>query len=228
MLTKTDEKRQAIELRKSGLSYNEIKQKVNVSKSTLSLWLRSVGMAKRHARRLSEKQRMSQKKASYLWHQKRVEKVQRIKQQAAAEVHKLSDKEKWLIGICLYWAEGSKEKNKSTPVQFTNSDPHMVFLFREWIIKFLKQNPADIIYSLYIHERTGNLDCALGFWADFLGIEPHNIKIVFKKHNPSPKRKNIGVQYRGLIRMTLRNSTDMNRQISGWIDGIIVNAFIGE
>lgn len=228
MIAKNDERNKAVELRKTGLSYNEIRQRVPVSKSTLSLWLRSVGLAKRHIRRLSERQRMSQKKGAYLCHQRRVEKVQRIKQQAAAEVHKLNDKEKWLIGICLYWAEGSKEKNKSTPVQFSNSDPHMILLFREWAIKFLKRNPADIIYSLYIHEKTAHMDSAIGYWADFLGIEPHTIKVVLKKHNPSPKRKNIGVQYRGLIRITLRNSTDMNRQISGWIDGIIVNAGIGE
>lgn len=228
-MAKAVEKKQAIELRKSGLSYNEIREKVVVSKSTLSLWLRSVGLAKRQIRRLTEKQRRTQKIAVAKWHELRVEKTLRIKQAAQAEITALSEGERWLIGIALYWAEGAKEHDRSSRVQFSNSDPHMVILFKQWVLDFLKVKPEDITYTLYIHERSRNILDAVGFWSDFLKIEPHELSIVFKKHNPSPKRKNIGVNYRGLVRLTVRKSTDLNRKISGWIDGIIVNSrLIGE
>ena len=97
----------------------------------------------------------------------------------------------------------------------------MIVLFKKWAIDFLKIKPDDIVYTLYIHEKSKNINDAVGFWSDFLEIEPHELSIVFKKHNPSPKRKNIGVKYRGLVRLTIRKSTDLNRRISGWIDGIV-------
>ncbi len=228
-MIKPFEKKKAIELRRQGLSYNEIRERVVVSKSTLSLWLRSVGLAKRQIRRLTERKRQTQKMAVAKWHALRVEKTFRIKQDAQAEIISLSEKERWLIGIALYWAEGSKEHDRSSQVQFSNSDPHMVFLFQQWVLDFLKVRSEDITYTLYIHERSKNISDAVGFWSDFLKIEPHELSIVFKKHNPSPKRKNVGVHYRGLVRLSIRKSTDLNRKISGWIDGVIVHSrLIGE
>jgi transposase len=55
MAVKFKEKETAIELRKQGYSYSEILKRVPVAKSTLSLWLRSVGLAERQKQRLSEK-----------------------------------------------------------------------------------------------------------------------------------------------------------------------------
>ena len=162
-----------------------------------------------------------QKLAVEKWHTMKVEKTLRIKQEAQSEIRYLSKRERWFIGIALYWAEGSKEHEHSARVQFSNSDPHMIVLFKKWAIDFLKIKQDDIVYTLYIHEKSKNINDAVGFWSDFLEIEPHELSIVFKKHNPSPKRKNIGVKYRGLVRLTIRKSTDLNRRISGWIDGIV-------
>ena len=229
MIRKEHERKRALELRKSGLSYNEILERVSVAKSTLSLWLRSVGLAKRHQRRISEKQRQAQQRGVRLVHERRLEKMQRIMKEASTEVRSLSKRERWLIGIALYWAEGTKEKEQGTLVQFSNSDPHMVLLFQQWLMEYLKIPSEDIVHTLYIHERSPNLHRALEFWSDFLSKEPYDFKVVFKRHNPSPKRKNIGVKYRGLVRLTVRRSVDMNRRIAGWIDGIIGNAgIVGE
>lgn len=221
MISKEEEKVQAIELRKSGMSYNEIRERVPVSKSSLSLWLRSVGLAKRHQRRLTEKQRTSQQKGVRLVHERRLEKTRLIKEKASLEIISLSLRERWLIGIALHWAEGSKEKDRAVPVRFTNSDPAMIIFFREWVLDFLHIDPGDITYTLAIHEKSPQRFSAMKFWSTLLNIEPGEFKITLKKHNPSPKRKNIGKNYRGLIRLSVKRSTDMNRKIAGWIDGII-------
>jgi orotate phosphoribosyltransferase-like protein len=44
----------AIELRKSGLSYSQIKTKLNVSKSSLSLWLRDMPLSDKRLRQLRD------------------------------------------------------------------------------------------------------------------------------------------------------------------------------
>jgi transposase len=52
---KLKEKKQAIMLRKKGLSYKEIKKKVNVSKSTLNKWCRDVILSVEQFERLRKK-----------------------------------------------------------------------------------------------------------------------------------------------------------------------------
>lgn len=49
-------KSRAIQLRKRGLSYNEIKRNINVSKSTLSYWLKLIPLKPEHQKRLYTKQ----------------------------------------------------------------------------------------------------------------------------------------------------------------------------
>ncbi|MDD3728951.1 MAG: hypothetical protein PHH50_01355 [Candidatus Pacebacteria bacterium] len=55
MTQKIKEKEKAIKLRKKGLSYNDILKEIPVAKSTLSLWLRDVGLSKRQRQKLTEK-----------------------------------------------------------------------------------------------------------------------------------------------------------------------------
>ena len=51
----------ALNLRKQGFSYSEILERIPVAKSTLSLWLREVGLSKR------QKQHLTQKKLDAAW-----------------------------------------------------------------------------------------------------------------------------------------------------------------
>jgi orotate phosphoribosyltransferase-like protein len=46
---------EAIKLRKAGLSYGEIRKKLNVAKSTLSLWLKSIPLTPEQKARLYTK-----------------------------------------------------------------------------------------------------------------------------------------------------------------------------
>lgn len=220
-MTKIALQQKAVALRKLGYSYNEIREKVIVSKSSLSLWLRSVGLTKRQVQRLTDKKRTAQKKAIQAVRTYRIEKTKIIKERALAEIPNLSEREKWFIGIALYWAEGSKERERSSQVKFSNIDPGMVLFFREWMFDFLKANPGDLTYRLYIHEKSAERLKAIKFWTKLLNIDPYELKISLKRHNPSPKRKNIGIHYVGVMQLVLHRSADINRKISGWINGII-------
>src|SRR5207247_3622548 len=54
IMAKPVERERAIELRRHGLSYREIRAQVPVAKSTLSLWLRQVGLANAQRQRLAD------------------------------------------------------------------------------------------------------------------------------------------------------------------------------
>ncbi len=220
MVIKIEEKAKAISLRKQGLSYNEILREVSVAKSTLSVWLKNVGLAKAQKQRLTEKRRIAQQKAQQACRHIRVIRETAIIKAARLEVGKINKREFWLIGAALYWAEGTKQKptHVSQKVSFNNSDPKMILIFDKWVKEFCDRDQNGIIYSIYIH-TTGNVERAKNFWGELLNTPIE--KVYFKKGNPKTTRKNTQDNYYGLLRIEVRNSTDLNRKIKGWNLGIV-------
>ena len=143
---------------------------------------------------------------------------------ARNEIKSLSKRELWFIGISLYWAEGSKEKEYKTGsrASFSNSDPKMLALFIKWLKECVKVKDEDISADLYIHEsHKSEVDKILKEWGRILKLPLSFFKhTYFKKNKLNTKRKNTGVLYIGLLRVNIRASSSLNRQIKGWIQGI--------
>jgi len=225
MIKKIKEKQKAITLRKKGLSYNEILKRVPVAKSTLSLWLRDIRLAKRQKQRFTKKRRMAQIKAQQTCRNNRIKVTEEIKLLARKEIDKISERELWLIGVALYWAEGTKQKetNVSQAVRFGNSDANMVKIFLKWLMEICLIQKKDIHVRLYIH-RIGNEKRALDYWSKVTKIPVKEFqKTVFKKHNIKTNRKVDNSQYFGLLDVGVKKSTNLNRKIAGWIEGISQN-----
>ena len=217
-------KEKAINLRKQGFSYSEILEQIPVAKSTLSSWLTSVNLSKKQEQRLTEKKLASIKIGARRMHELRMERWNKLKNDGEKEIKKLTRNEKWLIGISLYWAEGSKEKEvgSATGIKFSNSDPAMILLFKNWLKDFLKITDDKIKYELYIHEKA-DWKKASQFWSSKLKTPQKDIRVYFKPHNSNPKRKNIDENYKGLIRINVLGSIPLARKISGWTEGIVKN-----
>ncbi|KKR20132.1 MAG: hypothetical protein UT50_C0021G0010 [Candidatus Moranbacteria bacterium GW2011_GWA2_39_41] len=222
MLKKETEKQLAIQLRQQGLTYAEIMSKVNIAKSTLSVWLKDVGIAKPQTQKLTLRRKLAQIKASETCRNIRIEKEKDIIELAKQEIGNISKKELKLIGAILYWAEGSKQKkhNVSQRVSFGNYDPKMVLLFDRWLREICCLDTKDLVYCIYIH-KTADKEKARLFWEKLLKVRIE--KIYFKTHNPKTNRKNVDDDYNGLLRIDVSRSTDLNRKINGWIQGIIEN-----
>ncbi len=224
-MTKINEKEKAIKLRKSGLSYSEVLKEIPVAKSTLSLWLKEVGLNK------GQKQRLTQKKLDAAYRGAMTRKNQRlvvtkeIIEKASKEIGKISKRELWLLGIMLYWAEGSKQKKNfvSQGVTLGNSDPNIIKIFLKWLYEILNLTSNDINIALYIH-KTGDEERAKRYWSRITNIPSFKFqKTIFKKHNIKTNRKFDNNTYYGLLRITVKGSTKINRKISGWIKGICEN-----
>lgn len=224
MHKKTLNKKQAIKLRKSGLSYNEILLEVPVAKSTLSLWLRSVGLSKRQKQKLTAKRKTAQLKGAESMRRQRLMLTEEIKTNARKKVRKISSRELWLIGTALYWAEGSKakENNVSERVRFGNSDPRMLRIFLRWLTDTCKFVLQDIKFEIYIHKSSvNNIERVKMFWAKEMNVPLNLLQTVyFKKNNPKTRKSNVDADYFGLLRIIVRRSTNFNREIAGWIEGV--------
>ena len=223
-MSKFKEKEKATKLRKKGFSYSEILKKIPVAKSTLSLWLRSVGLAKEQKQRLTEKKLAAAFRGAQARRIYRLTITKEIKNKARSEIGKLSNRELWLIGIALYWAEGTKQKdyNISQKVKFSNSDPEMIKAFLKWLLDICSISKKDIHFRISLHKIAKNkLKTVQKYWSSVTGFKIDNFKgIDWKKHKIYTKRKNRGEKYFGLLNIYVRKSTNLNRKISGWTDGI--------
>jgi hypothetical protein len=110
---------------------------IPVAKSTISEWLHSVGLSKQQKQRLTEKKLASMKRGAEAKREKRLSLTKEIKRKARGEIGKITERELWLIGVMLYWAEGSKEKDyyPGSRVALINSDPDMIIIFLFWLKK---------------------------------------------------------------------------------------------
>lgn len=223
-MAKIQEFKNAIALRKQGSSYREILSHIPVSKSTLSLWLRRIGLSKRQKQRLTQKKLEAGRRGAQAQRDKRLQITKEIKEKAKAEISHINNRELWLMGTMLYWAEGTKEKNDAgaVSVQFSNSDPFMIKLFLKWLFEICKVAKDAIRYEIYIHENNKyRLDAVRKYWAAAIGIKANDFHaIYFKKHKIGSNRKNIGKIYFGLLKIRVRKSSSLNRKITGWIEGI--------
>jgi hypothetical protein len=229
MKTKSSEKQKAIKLRKEGKTYSEILTIIPVAKSTLSLWLRDVGIAKQQKQRLTTVKIAAAKRGGEARHKYRIEQSTTIIKDAKQEIKKLTHRELFLIGTVLYWCEGSKEKphRPGSGIDFINMDPKMILLFLQWLLNTCKI-PKDMIgFETYLHQTHAHrVEDIKIYWAKITGFPLSAFdKIRFKKHKLSPtKRKNIGESYHGSLRIKVRSSSTLVRKIAGWVEGIAENS----
>jgi hypothetical protein len=221
-MQKVNEFNKAIKLRMEGLSYSEITSIVPVSQSTLSMWLKNIELSKEHKKLLFIKQRNGQLKGALVRKRFRQEQEEIIFKESQKEISKISKRELWLLGIIAYWCEGSKQKehNVSQGVIFANSDVILLKLFLKWLKEICLIPEEDIICSLCIHEHSDK-NASMNYWSNVLDIPKAKFgNVVAKKHKINTNRKYIDTDYNGLIRISVKRSTNLNRRIKGWVLGL--------
>ena len=217
-------KERTIAMRREGKTYSEILAVIPVAKSTLSLWLREVGLSTPQQQAISEKRVEAQKKAARARHDMAVEKRQSIYHASREQIGNLTDREVWLLATMAYWAEGAKEKKHKTSsgVEFSNMDPRMIRVFVYWLIHIQQVPIKDITFEIYIHENNRHrVEIVQKYWSIELALSLEKLSVVrFKTHKINTNRKNIGNLYYGLIRVRVVASSTLVRQLEGWAQGV--------
>ncbi|MGY1454213.1 hypothetical protein [Streptomyces sp. SS8] len=220
---KTEMKERARALRRAGRTYDEIVAELGVSKSSVSLWVRDLPRPRRaeHARAMAE--------ARWEPYRRKQEVLrQQTKARAANEIGHMTDRELFLVGVGLYWAEGTKSKpyRLDERVVFVNSDPGMITLYLRWLA-LLGVEPERLRFRVMIHE-SADVERAERYWADLVGVDVTALEgTTLKKHNPVTVRKNTGEAYHGCLTVRVLGSADLYRRIEGWWYGIVVEAGSG-
>jgi hypothetical protein len=69
------------------------------------------------------------------------------------------------------------------------------------------------------------VEVATRFWVEVVGASPHQFtKPTIKKHNPSTQRRKVGDHYHGALRIMVRKSAKLYRQIEGWARAVLLGS----
>ena len=207
----TELQKEAIRLRKKGLSYSEIQHHVKVAKSSLSLWLKDVKLKPEHRERLYTKKIQFLNLGSRSQKERREREVNEIISLAEQDISIPLDNDVYrLMGAALYWAEGSK----TGLCQITNSDPHVIAFMVRWIRDMFNINAEVLKAHLNIYPQQED-DQIKFFWSDLTGIPMSRFgKSFIKPLNKGYKKNNL---YYGTIKITIPKSVDIKHRIFGWV-----------
>lgn len=211
MIQKAKMRELAIVLRKKGLSYNEIRQQVPVSKSSLSLWLKHIRLSSKQRDRLYTKQIQILSRGAPSQVERRKREVALITRDARAEISlPLSSETFRFLGAALYWAEGSKTKSFT----IANSDPVLIAFMIRWFKKMFGVPTTSLKAHLNIYSQQNEKNIKL-FWSEITGIPFENFgKSFIKPANKGFKKNN---SYYGTIKVYVPKGTDMRHKTFAWI-----------
>jgi len=220
---KLKEKQKAIKLRKLGFSYREIVKKVPVSKDTISRWCRDVKLTPIQIQKLIENKENGLRIGSIIGAEtnrlKRINSEKILLDKGIQQVGRISNRDRFISGISLYQAEGSKT---NSAVEFTNSDPQTIKFMVHWFEDFCQIEKRELKCNLWLHDNLSET-IAINYWTNYLEFSKSQFgKTYFAKNKiNSPKvRKNIH-QY-GIIKIRFYDTFKL-RLIKGWITGILTS-----
>lgn len=138
-----------------------------------------------------------------------------------SEIGEIDNRELFLCGIVLYWAEGFKHKDESG-LGLATSDIGMARFYLEWLEKCLGVKKEDLILKVTANEshryRIGEIE---NYWMRELGVSDSCFrKPFYQKTKWKRDYKDRGIYY-GVIRIRVRRSLNLLRKMRGWMEGII-------
>ena len=190
------------------MSYSEIKERVPVSKSTLSKWFREIKLSPVQRARLKQKRAEAAKRGSEKKTAKVLQAIEEIQKSSIKDIGQISRRELWLMGVMLYWKNGNKNDLKKG-VHFTSSDSDQIKLFLKWLYEIGGLKKEEIGFDIFI---TGDEIEAINYWSKITNFPPAHFSHIYRY-----KKSKTGM---GLLRIRVKASSMLARQISGWIGGL--------
>ncbi len=178
----------AINLRKEGKSYNEIRSLLGMSKATLSEWFSQKEWSAEIRENLSKK--LIQTNAESLKNLNRIrgERLNKLyieaKDDAETEFQTLKTNPLFLAGMFLYWGEGDKANKYQ--VRISNSEPAIVKIFLSFLENICGV-PKDRIWLSVIGYLDMNINETECFWSEKVSLDRDN----FQKTMIIPSRSKV-------------------------------------
>lgn len=165
-------RQKAIKLRtKDRLSYGEIQKRLDVSKSTLSYWLREHPLKEEEIIKLRRsnwlKGEASRERFRNAMRKKREQLEQEVYRQQIKKLTNIKKESFFIAGLMLYLGEG--DKRNRVRVGLANTDPAVVQFFVKWLKDFLRVDKDKIRVELHLYENM-DIEAEKVFWEKITGL----------------------------------------------------------
>jgi transcriptional regulator with XRE-family HTH domain len=177
---------EARRLRQNGMSVRDIAKTLNISKGTVSHWVRDIILTDEQIEALKQNQRKYGGQNGGAQTNRRKHKEARIAYQNAGRAKAREMRPLHMAGCMLYWAEGAKHRNK---LYFVNSDTNMLLFY----LRFLREelDVQDSWISLYIQchaEDPTDIKRIEQYWTDLLGLPETSLRKTYVKKGSEYRR----------------------------------------
>ena len=174
-------KQKAINLRLAGNSYSQIKDKINVSKSTLSNWLEKYPLSNERIKELRDNSPKRIENYRNTMRKKKESRLAVIYGKVSKDINSFSKRDLFISGLFLYWGEGTKSQDSM--VTLTNTNPAMLKFFIKWLELF-DVKKKDLKVKLHLYSDM-DIKESIAFWSKELKIP------VSQFHKPYIKRTDL-------------------------------------
>lgn len=180
-------RQKARRMRSGGMSLKDISRKIDVAKSTLSLWLRDMPLNAEQLDRYKEKAKANVKVSQVRsgGHCSHLAALLRLDQwKREAEEFWITHKDEGLfnMGLGLYWGEGAKT---SKTLSIANSDPSAIKTWLKWCRKYLP--PGTDLHVRVIVRDDNDVEKVKLYWENITKLR---VKVNTVPSKNEPTRKN--------------------------------------
>ena len=212
-------KEKAIDLRKQGYSYSYIQEKLNLSKSTLSYWLRDIVYSPNQYTK--DKIGKARSRASEVKSNLKRKSIDEAGVLARKDIVDFNKRDLFMLGLGLYMGDGSKTQNM---VRIVNSNPDIIRLAVKWFKDVCGLDESNFRLAIHLH-FDNNKASSEKYWNKVTGIPISNFgKMQVDKRVSSHKKKNLlphGTAHLSIVSNGKKEfGVFLFRRIEAWMDEI--------
>ena len=204
--TPQDTKRIAVDLRKKGYSYSEIKDFISIPKSTLGLWLKGLKLSPLQMERVRQKRILGSRRGAEKKRLLTSNAISKIQDDSSKQISEISKRELWFMGLMLYWKNQS-EKDLRSGVHFSSSNSAHIKLFLKWLTQIGNIKNDELFFDIIDNSKKRN--DSIAYWSNITKFP----RSIFTRFYVQKSVSN-------MLRIRVRGSSMLARQIAGWINGL--------
>lgn len=222
IMAKYDLRLKARQLRSEGESVKVIAKILRIARSTSSLWVRDIILTVNQLEKLRNNEikgaELGRLRGALKQKENRRLRIRQGEDDAKKILGEISERDLFVAGIGLYWAEGAK--NRGT-IQFFNSDLKMIRLIMLWLKLFFGVEKNEIRARVGVNEsHRGREEIIKKYWSEGTGIPLSQFTSTsFKKVKNKKVYENFDQHY-GILSLNILKPSRFYCRIMGLINAL--------
>jgi len=101
-------------------------------------------------------------------------------------------------------------------------DPKIIHIILIWLLKVCKIERNMLIFNIFLHEsHNARSEEVRTYWSKITGFPIDSFDTIYwKKNKIKTNRRNTGEKYYGVLKIKVRNSSNLVRKIASWSEVI--------